>query len=260
MKELINKKITISSREVAKMMDKEHKNLIRDIEKHSKILEKVNELNFELVDLWQLSSYKDAKGETRKEYQVTKKGCEFLAHKTTGEKGDIFTIKYMNRFEEMENLLKETPSYMIDDPIERAKRWIKEEEIRIRLEEENKSLIRENTYLKNENDKLKISHNNDLMINDVKQMINHVIRTIGYKMYHKNYMLAWEAFYRFVNYELDTNINKRKGSGLERFSEKELRKMLIISIKWARVNNIEVNNGLSNIHISSEELNSIKIF
>ena len=51
------------------MMDKEHKNLIRDIEKHSKILEKVNELNFELVDLWQLSSYKDAKGETRKEYQ-----------------------------------------------------------------------------------------------------------------------------------------------------------------------------------------------
>ena len=48
------------------MMDKEHKNLIRDIEKHSKILEKVNELNFELVDLWQLSSYKDAKGETRR--------------------------------------------------------------------------------------------------------------------------------------------------------------------------------------------------
>ena len=36
--------------------------------------------------------------------------------------------------------------------------------------------------------------------------------------------------------------------------------MLIISIKWARVNNIEVNNGLSNIQISSEELNSIKIF
>ena len=50
MKELINNKMTISSREVAKMMDKEHKNLIRDIEKHSKILEKVNELNFELDD------------------------------------------------------------------------------------------------------------------------------------------------------------------------------------------------------------------
>ena len=258
MKELINNKITISSREVADMMEIKHKHLLEKIDKINKTFEsrKIGSQKY-----WTESSYKtEGNNKTYREFQVTKKGCEFLAHKSTGEKGIIFTDRYMDRFEEMENLLKETPSYMIDDPIARAKRWIKEEETRIRLEEENKSLIRENTYLKNENDKLKISHNNDLMINDVKQMINHVIRTIGYKMYHKNYMLAWEAFYRFVNYELDTNINKRKGSGLERFSEKELRKMLIISIKWARVNNIEVNNGLSNIQISSEELNSIKIF
>lgn len=97
----------ISSREAAEMMEVQHKNLISKIEKHTKILEKVNELNFKLVDLWQLSSYKDAKGETRKEYLVTKKGCEFLAHKTTGEKGDIFTIRYMNKFEEMEKYIKE---------------------------------------------------------------------------------------------------------------------------------------------------------
>lgn len=90
--QVLNHKQTISSREVAEMMEKRHNNLLRDIEKHTAILEKVNELNFELVDLWQLSSYKDAKGETRKEYQVTKKSCEFLAHKTTGERGDIFTI------------------------------------------------------------------------------------------------------------------------------------------------------------------------
>ena len=258
MKELINKKLTISSREVAEMMEVKHFHLLEKIDNINKTFDN-RKIDFQKY--WTENLYKtEGNNKTYREFQVTKRGCEFLAHKSTGEKGIIFTDRYMDRFEEMENLLKETPSYMIDDPIERAKRWIKEEETRIRLEEENKSLIRENTYLKNENDKLKISHNNDLMINDVKQMINHVIRTIGYKMYHKNYMLAWEAFYRFVNYELDTNINKRKGSGLERFSEKELRKMLIISIKWARVNNIEVNNGLSNIQISSEELNSIKIF
>ena len=258
MKELINNKITISSREVANMMEVKHFHLLEKIDNINKTFDN-RKIDFQKY--WTENLYKtEGNNKIYREFQVTKRGCEFLAHKSTGEKGIIFTDRYMDRFEEMENLLKETPSYMIDDPIARAKRWIKEEETRIRLEEENKSLIRENTYLKNENDKLKISHNNDLMINDVKQMINHVIRTIGYKMYHKNYMLAWEAFYRFVNYELDTNINKRKGSGLERFSEKELRKMLIISIKWARVNNIEVNNGLSNIQISSEELNSIKIF
>ena len=258
MKELINKKITISSREVADMMEVKHFHLLEKIDNINKTFDN-RKIDFQKY--WTENLYKtEGNNKTYREFQVTKRGCEFLAHKSTGEKGIIFTDRYMDRFEEMENLLKETPSYMIDDPIERAKRWIEEEKIRIKLEEENKSLIRENTYLKNENDKLKISHNNDLMINDVKQMINHVIRTIGYKMYHKNYMLAWEAFYRFVSYELDTNVNKRKGSGLERFSEKELRKMLIISIKWARVNNIEVNNGLSNIQISSEELNSIKIF
>lgn len=114
--QVLNHKQTISSREVAEMMEKRHNNLLRDIEKHTAILEKVNELNFELVDLWQLSSYKDAKGETRKEYQVTKKGCEFLAHKTTGERGDIFTIRYMNRFEEMEQHIKaQTRLQVIDD-------------------------------------------------------------------------------------------------------------------------------------------------
>ena len=258
MKELINKKLTISSREVAEMMEVKHFHLLEKIDNINKTFDN-RKIDFQKY--WTENLYKtEGNNKTYREFQVTKRGCEFLAHKSTGEKGIIFTDRYMDKFEEMENLLKETPSYMIDDKIERAKRWIEEEEVRIRLEEENKSLIRENTYLKNENDKLKISHNNDLMINDVKQMINHVIRTIGYKMYHKNYMLAWEAFYRFVNYELDTNINKRKGSGLERFSEKELRKMLIISIKWARVNNIEINNGLSNIQISSEELNNVKIF
>ena len=258
MKELINKKLTISSREVAEMMEVKHFHLLEKIDNINKTFDN-RKIDFQKY--WTENLYKtEGNNKTYREFQVTKRGCEFLAHKSTGEKGIIFTDRYMDKFEEMENLLKETTSYMIDDKIERAKRWIEEEEVRIRLEEENKSLIRENTYLKNENDKLKISHNNDLMINDVKQMINHVIRTIGYKMYHKNYMLAWEAFYRFVNYELDTNINKRKGSGLERFSEKELRKMLIISIKWARVNNIEINNGLSNIQISSEELNNVKIF
>lgn len=131
--------MTVSSREVAEMMGVRHADLMKKIEKHTEILGKVNERSFSLVDLWQLSSYKDAKGETRKEYQVTKKGCEFLAHKTTGEKGDLFTIRYMNRFEEMEKALKgqNTPSYMIENPVERAKRWILEYQEKEKLVIEN---------------------------------------------------------------------------------------------------------------------------
>ena len=39
-------------------------------------------------------------------YQVTKKGCEFIAHKLTGVKGTEFTAKYINRFHEMEDAIK----------------------------------------------------------------------------------------------------------------------------------------------------------
>lgn len=36
---------------------------------------------------------------------VTKKGCEFIAHKLTGQKGTEFTAKFINRFHEMEQEL-----------------------------------------------------------------------------------------------------------------------------------------------------------
>ena len=58
-------------------------------------------------------------------------GCEMLGNKLQGAKGTVFTAKYVKRFNQMEQALKQlqpTPSYMIDDPIERAKAWIKEQE------------------------------------------------------------------------------------------------------------------------------------
>ena len=123
--QVMNEVKTISSREVAEMMEVRHADLIGKIEIHTTILEKVNDLKIKVVDLWQLSSYKDAKGETRKEYQVTKKGCEFLAHKTTGEKGDLFTqtLKWTEQGREMWFLAKDVanwiehknPSKMIED-------------------------------------------------------------------------------------------------------------------------------------------------
>lgn len=95
----------ISSREVAEMLEVLHKNLMKKIGDISVVLtgSKVSPL-----DYWIESSYKDGKGEYRKEYLISKKGCEFLAHKSTGDKGILFTVKYMERFELMEEKLKKT--------------------------------------------------------------------------------------------------------------------------------------------------------
>lgn len=94
----------IDSREVAEIIGKKHYNLVRDIGQYIKQL---TQLNFEFTDFFIESSYKDTSGKTNKCYLVTKKGCEFIAHKLTGIKGTKFTATYINRFHEMEDALED---------------------------------------------------------------------------------------------------------------------------------------------------------
>lgn len=92
----------IDSREVAGIVEKNHKNLMRDIVRYSKEL---TQLNFEPNEYFVESLYKDSTGRTLKCYLVTRKGCEFIAHKMTGIKGTKFTATYINRFHEMEDTI-----------------------------------------------------------------------------------------------------------------------------------------------------------
>lgn len=102
---------TLDSREVAEMIGKEHHKLLRDIRRY---IEQFNESNIGFVnnegkispvDFFKESTYVDAKGEPRPCYRITKKGCEFIAHKLTGTKGTIFTARYINKFHQMESAL-----------------------------------------------------------------------------------------------------------------------------------------------------------
>lgn len=102
---------TISSVEVSEMIEKAHKNLLRDISRYIKQMGEVNatsvnELKIEPVDFFKKDTYTDSKGESRICYRITKKGCEFIAHKLAGTKGTAFTARYINRFHEMEEAIK----------------------------------------------------------------------------------------------------------------------------------------------------------
>lgn len=88
----------IDSREVAEMVSKEHHKLLRDIRTY---IDHFNQSKIGFVDFFRESVYTDGKGEERPCYQITKKGCEFIAHKLTGVKGTEFTAQYINRFHEM---------------------------------------------------------------------------------------------------------------------------------------------------------------
>lgn len=90
---------TVTSIEVAEMVNKEHKYLMRDIRRYIKQL---NEGNIAPVNFWLETTYIDAKGEERPCFNVTRKGCEFIANKLTGQKGTEFTARYVNKFHELE--------------------------------------------------------------------------------------------------------------------------------------------------------------
>lgn len=94
---------TIPSTEVAQMMEMEHSKLLRKI---NGINKDFTEAKIGLSNYWIESEYTDRSGKTNRCYEITKKGCDFLAHKTTGTKGNLFTARYIDRFEEMEDIIK----------------------------------------------------------------------------------------------------------------------------------------------------------
>lgn len=102
---------TVDSRQVAEAVGKEHKNLIRDIAKYCDYL---NELKFEPVEFFIASTYNDSKGEKRPCYLCTRKGCEMIANKLTGQKGVAFTALYINAFHAMETHIKENKPLTVD--------------------------------------------------------------------------------------------------------------------------------------------------
>lgn len=134
---LPTKENTISSLEVAEMVEKRHTDLLRDIKRYC---DQLNESKIALVDFFKESTYIDAKGETRPCYEITKKGCEFIAHKLTGIKGTTFTAKYINRFHEMEDYVGQTKRLSPEDMMRIQLGMIDKHEERITALEETMTI------------------------------------------------------------------------------------------------------------------------
>lgn len=116
----------IDSREVAEVIGKPHNDLMKSIRNYAEILVKATEpkigLNenlsksnepnfglaekstagkFSLSDFFIPHTYTDSTGRTLPCYLLTKKGCDMVANKMTGEKGVLFTAAYVTAFEKM---------------------------------------------------------------------------------------------------------------------------------------------------------------
>ncbi len=129
------KQIVTSSRNIARDFNKEHFNVIRDIEGILKN-EDTQQLFYETTYI-----HEQNKQEYR-EFLMNRDGFTLLVMGFTGKKAMNFKLKYIQAFNQMEQHLKELhkPSYMIDDPIKRAETWIIEQKEKQHLETKNKML------------------------------------------------------------------------------------------------------------------------
>lgn len=94
----------LDSREVAEMMEMQHSDLLSKIDKINKDF---SQRKIPFTKYWEDSTYLDKQNKSRRNFLITKRGCEFLAHKTTGTKGNLFTDRYMDRFEQMKTQLSQ---------------------------------------------------------------------------------------------------------------------------------------------------------
>lgn len=104
-------KNTITTIEISEMLGMKHYKILEKLDgtkdgKTKGIIDILTHHNFVVSDYFIPSTYKDASGKENKCYLVTKLGCDFLANKFTGEKGILFTAKYVKRFDEMEQTIK----------------------------------------------------------------------------------------------------------------------------------------------------------
>ncbi|HEC2213612.1 TPA: Rha family transcriptional regulator [Staphylococcus delphini] len=99
-----NNEFYVDSREVAEMIGKRHSDLVRSVESYLEVLGQNAKLRSD--DFFLESSYQAGTGKRYKHYLLTKKGCDMVANKMTGEKGVLFTATYVDAFHEMQEHIK----------------------------------------------------------------------------------------------------------------------------------------------------------
>lgn len=200
-----NEEMRISTREIADMLKITHDMVLRKLDGRKDrrgIIDILRDNQMVVSDYFIESKYiTEGNNKYYKEYLVSKMGCDFLANKFQGEKGIIFTAKYVKKFHDMQNTLKEAriESYMIEDPIARAQAWIREQQEKKEVE---LKLIHTSKILD------EVVNNNitfDAFNKELSKIINTISRHVGTDAGY-----IYGSFYSFINNKLGINLTTRQ--------------------------------------------------
>lgn len=170
-----NNNLTLDSREVAKVIEKDHNMLLRDIRNYISQMKQANEDCSNLhspinpSDYFIESSYVNKQNKKQPCYEITKLGCEFVANKLTGVKGTAFTATYIKKFNQMEKVIKSSQLLLANEEIQELKNTVNEFK---RLTEEAKQQYKPSHKTKlNYNKMIKSLTNNDEEVQVVKDWV-----------------------------------------------------------------------------------------
>ncbi len=112
---------------------------------HKHVLESIDNLTVEnpaVKTMFAEGTYTNSRGRDYRMMYMNRDGFTMLAMGFTGKKALGFKLDYINAFNTLEAQAKQLQqdSYMIQDPVERANKWIEEEKERQALATENKAL------------------------------------------------------------------------------------------------------------------------
>ena len=139
MKDLVvmkNKQAVTTSLKVAESFSKAHRDVMRAIRN---LIAK----NCAVGNMFDKATYINKQGHEQPMFYMNRDGFTLLAMGFTGEAALQFKLMYIDAFNKMENTLKKVAkpdSYMIEDPVKRAERWIEEAKERQELEHKNEKL------------------------------------------------------------------------------------------------------------------------
>lgn len=88
----------VDSRDVARMVERNHNELLKSIRSYCEYL---GQGDFAQSDFFIPFTYINSQNKEQPCYLLTKKGCDMVANKMTGEKGVLFTAAYVTAFERM---------------------------------------------------------------------------------------------------------------------------------------------------------------
>ena len=100
----------IPSTEVAEMVGRDHNEVLKDVRR---IIAQLGEGNLPQSYFIE-STYTNSQNKQQPCFLLTKKGCELYGTRMTGKKGTQFAVKYIERFNEMEQHIEKQ---LLQDPI-----------------------------------------------------------------------------------------------------------------------------------------------